>query len=90
MDKQKRHEKAEKFRQEIALATQRASAIRSLVAEDVCDETNNLKIRILLQKPNFNGCEKEYAMLLHRLIEPSNPDASLRELAIKTNKKWHA
>lgn len=91
MTKEARHEKAEQFRQEIALPGQRAAAIRNIVAKDVYDETDNLRIRILLQKPDYvAGCKSEYGLLLRRLIEPSNSDESLKETAKKLFKRWFA
>ena len=53
MSKEQRHEKAEQFRREIALPNMRAAAIRDIVVKDVYDETDTLRIRILLQKPDY-------------------------------------
>lgn len=68
MEQKTRHQKAESFRQEIALTANRNQFINSLLIKDVFDDSDKLRITILFQKSAYlNGCEDGYAMLIQKI-----------------------
>jgi len=87
MTKEKKHEKAEAFRSVIALPNQRAAAIRELTAKSAFDESDELRLTILLQKTDYlQGCEKDYSALVSRLIAG---EGKLKDKALAFYRKWH-
>lgn len=87
MTQNERHFKAEEFRAQIVRPAQRAEAIRSLTAKEAYDESDKLRIRILLHKvSNAIGCEDAYRGLIVRLYQ----DDELRPKAAEFYKRWMA
>ncbi len=88
MTKEKRHKKAEEFRSVIALPNQRAAAIRELTAKSDYDESDELRLTILLQKTDYvQGCEKDYTALVSKLI--AGDKGKLKDKALAFYRKWH-
>ena len=84
-NKEKRHALAETFRKQIAMSSERASVIRSLVCKNTYDESDRLRIQILLNKVSLvQGCEDEYRDLIVHLYT----DESLREKARSFKRRW--
>ncbi len=87
MDKKQRHEIAENFRRQIVMPSQRAEAIRSILAKPSFDESDKVRIGVLLHKvSNAMGCDKEYNQLIARLYQ----DDALRPKAEEFYKRWNA
>ena len=88
MTKQKKHEKAEAFRREIAMPAQRAAAIRDLTSKTVYDESDELRLTILLQKTDYlQGCESEYAALVSKVAGAGSE--KMKSKALDFFKRWH-
>lgn len=88
MTKEKRHEKAESFRREIALPAQRAQAIRDLTSKKSYDESDELRLTILLQKTDYlQGCESEYAALVSKVAGVGSE--KMKSKALDFFKRWH-
>lgn len=88
LSKEIKHKKSEEFRQRIALPTQRAAAIRDLLAKNDYDESDHLRLIILFQKTDYTqGCEQEYCALISRVsgIE----DGKLKSKALDFYRRWH-
>ena len=70
MNKNERHVKAEEFRKQISWPTQRAEAIRTLIAKTDYDESDEMRIRELFRKTDSaSGCEEEYKQLICHLYQ---------------------
>lgn len=86
-EKISRHQRAEAFRQQIALPNQRKEAIRTLIAKKSYDEADEQRIKILFNKVSLaEGCEKEYMALIEHLYR----DERMQPLAREFYKRWHA
>lgn len=86
-DKKFRHERAEAFRQQIALIGERKEAIMALVGKESFDEADKQRVTILLSRVSLaGGCEKEYSLLINRLSK----DDSLKAKARDFYKRWNA
>lgn len=68
MEQQKRHQKAENFRQEIASVANRQQFINALLTKNAYDESDKLRITILFQKQAYLcGCEQSYQSLIKKI-----------------------
>jgi len=87
MTQEKRHELAENFRQQIEWPAQRAEAIRSILAKSSFDESDKLRIKILLSKLSYaQGCDQEYVNLINRIYY----DAEWHKDAKSFYRRWTA
>ena len=87
--KQERHERAEAFRQQIALIGERKEAIRGLIAKTSYDEADEQRIQILFSRVSLaEGCVTEYMSLIEHLYK--NENAGLRKRAEEFYKRWNA
>ena len=85
--KEKRHTIADNFRRQIESASQRAEAIKTLMAKQIFDESDQIRIRELLRRTDYAiSCEKEYTQLISRLYQ----DDTLRSKAEEFYKRWNA
>lgn len=88
LSKEIKHQKSEEFRQRIALPTQRAAAIRDLLAKTNYDESDHLRLTILLQKIDYiHGCEQEYCALISKVL--GTEDGKLKSKALDFYRRWH-
>lgn len=86
MDKEKKHQKAESFRQEIASSANRQQFINALLSKKSFDESDQLRITILFQKQAYLcGCEQAYQALIKKIHLQG--DASLISKTAKFSKK---
>ena len=70
MSQKERHEKCEEFRAQIKSRAQRAEEIKKLTVKTSYDETDMLRLTILLHKTDYAiGCEKEYKQLIVHLYQ---------------------
>lgn len=68
MDKSTRHEKAEDFRKQIKLPSQRMAQIEEFLQKEQYDEMDELRIKLLFQKLSYlDGCESAYRRLLTKI-----------------------
>ena len=86
MTKKERHIKADQFRSQIALPTQRAVAINGLMAKEKYDEVDELRISMLLKKTSLiEGCEQPYRdFLVHLSKMPA-----YQKQALEFYRRWH-
>ena len=85
MDKKEKHIKAEEFRKQISMPAQRTEAVMTLASKEAFDESDKLRIGILLHKVAYAmGCEAAYTKLICRLYE----DPELQPKARDFYKRW--
>lgn len=74
MSKEKKHQKMDLFRNEIASVSGRNAAISSLMVKDCYDSSDELRLTILLQKASYlPGCETAYKNLIGKIQRMDNP-----------------
>jgi len=87
-EKERKHKKAEEFRQRIVMPAQRAAAIRELIEKSAYDMSDEIRLVVLFQKQDYlRGCEQEY----YDLVVKVNSIASdkVKGKALEFYRRWH-
>lgn len=76
-EKEKKHQQAQKFRQELQTSLGRVRAIEALASKEHFDEQDILKLKILSQK-KYSDCKDVYPLLVLNLREKGmNEEANI-------------
>ncbi|MBR2299949.1 MAG: hypothetical protein IJ870_05195 [Alphaproteobacteria bacterium] len=70
------------------MPAQRAAAIKDLLAKETYDESDELRLTILLQKTDYlQGCANEYATLVSKVAGVGSE--KMRGKALEFYRRWH-
>jgi len=71
------------------MPAQRAAAINDLLVKTSYDESDELRLTILLQKTDYLfGCEADYARLINKVSSVGSE--KIKSKALEFYRRWHA